>query len=175
MQFTDPMIAQRILQLLTLTGFPAGRLELEISERCLLADLDAAMATIASLKNAGIAIAVDDFGKGYLSLTQLQAVPFDRIKIDHQFILALEQGGASNALVQAVATLGKGLKLPITVEGVETAAIRDRLAGLGCENAQGWLYSKALTAREVRTGFGFAAPHRSRDETDMPQDRVAAG
>ncbi|MXO59094.1 EAL domain-containing protein [Altererythrobacter salegens] len=179
MQFNDPMIAERLLKVLTATGFPPARLELEISEKCLLTDLDAAMATVTSLKNVGIGIAVDDFGKGYLSLTQLQALPFDRIKIDHQFILSLEEGGTSNALVKAVATLGKGLKLPITVEGVENAEIRNHLADLGCENAQGWLYSKALTANEVRIGFGFSArkPPEGSKESDVlpPEGRLAAG
>ena len=83
-------------------------------------------------------------------------MPFDRIKIDRDFILSLSKDKASNALVAAVATLGKGLKLPITAEGVETAEIRQRLLGLGCDDAQGFLYSKALTAAEVKLGFGFS-------------------
>jgi EAL domain-containing protein (putative c-di-GMP-specific phosphodiesterase class I) len=146
MQFNDPHVAQRILQVVTMTGFPPARLELEISEKCLLADLDNALAAITSLKDAGIAITLDDFGQGYASITQLPDMPFDRIKIDRNFILSLENGDECDPLVQAVAVFGKGLKLPITAEGVETVAIRDRLAGLGCVDAQGWLFSKALTA-----------------------------
>jgi len=161
MQFVDPLVAQRILQVLTMTGFPPARLELEISERCLLTDLESALAVIGGLKNAGIAISIDDFGRGYISLAELEAMPFDRIKIDRDFILSLSQDRASNALVAAVATLGKGLKLPITAEGVETAEIRQRLLGLGCDDAQGFLYSKALTAAEVKLGFGF-------DKASMP-------
>ena len=156
MQFVDPLVAQRILQVLTMTGFPPARLELEISEKCLLTDLESALAVISGLKNAGIAISVDDFGRGYISLAELEAMPFDRIKIDRDFILSLSKDKASNALVAAVATLGKGLKLPITAEGVETAEIRQRLLGLGCDDAQGFLYSKALTAAEVKLGFGFS-------------------
>jgi EAL domain-containing protein (putative c-di-GMP-specific phosphodiesterase class I) len=156
MQFVDPLVAQRILQILTMTGFPPARLELEISEKSLLTDLESALAVIAGLKNAGIGISVDDFGRGYISLAEMEAMPFDRIKIDRDFILALSKDKASSALVAAVATLGKGLKLPITAEGVETAEIRQKLMGLGCNDAQGFLFSKALTAAEVKLGFGFS-------------------
>lgn len=176
MQFIDPLVAQRILQVLTLTGFPAARLELEISEKCLLNDLETALAVIHGLKNAGIGISVDDFGRGYISLAELEAMPFDRIKIDRDFILALGDDRAGNALVAAIATLGKGLKLPITAEGVETAEIRQRLSGLGCDDAQGFLFSKALTAAEVKLGFGFADPAIAATEaTPADVSRVARG
>ena len=176
MQFVDPLVAQRILQVLTMTGFPPARLELEISEKCLLSDLESALAVIGGLKNAGVAISVDDFGRGYISLAELGAMPFDRIKIDRDFILSLGDDRAAGALVAAVATLGKGLKLPITAEGVETAEIRERLLGLGCDDAQGFLFSKALTAAEVKLGFGFgdSSPPAGAGELDTAAQRGAA-
>ncbi|HSQ95022.1 MAG TPA: EAL domain-containing protein [Croceibacterium sp.] len=153
-QFADPLIAQRIMKVLSLTGFPPARLELEIMERSLLEDLDIALSTITSLKNAGISICVDDFGTGYASLTHLPSLPFDRIKIDREFIAAMLDEQKSDALVDALATLGKGLKLPITAEGVEAESLRSRLIDLGCSDAQGWLFGNELSAKEVILGFG---------------------
>ena len=153
-QFSDPLIAQRIMKVLSLTGFPPARLELEIMERSLLEDLGMALATITSLKNAGISVCVDDFGTGYASLTHLQALPFDRIKIDRGFIASMLGDQKGDALVEALATLGKGLKLPITAEGVEAEDLRAKLIELGCSDAQGWLFGNELSAKDVILGFG---------------------
>ncbi len=152
-QFNDPLLAQRILQLLALTGFPAARLELEIMEKSLLGDQSLALSTITSLRNSGISISVDDFGTGYALLTELKALPFDRIKLDRRFMRSLIDDQQCDALVRAVSSLGKGLKLPITAEGVESEAVHSKLAGLGCTDAQGWLFAEALSADEVALGF----------------------
>ena len=159
-QFNDPLIAARIMKILALTGFPPNRLELEIRERSLLQDQSLALAIITSLKNQGISIAVDDFGIGYASLTQLQSLPFDRMKIDRSLMASLLDDKQCDALVQAISGIGKGLKIPITAEGVESEAIQKKLHELGCDDAQGWLFSKALTADEVRLGF-LTAPRQS--------------
>ena len=143
-QFADPLIAQRIMKVLSLTCFPPARLE----------HLDVALSTITSLKNAGISICVDDFGTGYVSLTHLQSLPFDRIKIDREFIGSMLDEQKNDALVEALATLGKGLKLPITAEGVEAESLRSKLIDLGCSDAQGWLFGNELSAKEVILGFG---------------------
>ena len=153
-QFKDPLLAQRILKVLSVTGFPAARLELEIMERILLDDLDQALAVITSLKNSGVGVSVDDFGTGYASLAQLRSLPFDRIKIDRRFIASLLDDRHNDALVRAIATLGKGLKMPITAEGVETEPLRLKLVELGCSDAQGWDFSRALSAADVTLGFG---------------------
>ena len=153
-QFKDPLIAQRILKVLSVTGFPAARLELEIMERSLLEDLDQALSVITSLKNCGIGVSVDDFGTGYASLAKLKSLPFDRIKIDRRFIASLLDDQRSDALVRAIATLGKGLKMPITAEGVEAESLRSKLMELGCSDAQGWVFARALSASDVSRGFG---------------------
>ena len=88
-QFRDPQLAERIVQVLAETGFPARRLEVEITEGSLLEDRTQALTILESLRNHGIAIALDDFGTGYASLSQLHALPFDRIKIDRSFINSL--------------------------------------------------------------------------------------
>ncbi len=148
-QFKDPLLAQRLLRILMITAFPARRLELEIPESCLIGDREYALANIQSLQAQGIGIVIDDFGTGYASLTHLQTLPFDRIKIDHSFVRQLESDPQCDALVQAIATLGKGLSIPLSAEGIESATIQSRLEALGCADAQGWLFAKALSPEEV--------------------------
>jgi diguanylate cyclase (GGDEF)-like protein len=164
-QFKDPLLAQRLLRILMVTAFPARRLELEIPETCLINDREYALANIQSLQAQGISIVIDDFGTGYASLTHLQALPFDRIKIDHSFVKLLESDEQCEALVQAIATLGKGLSIPLSAEGIETAAIQSKLVALGCADAQGWLYAKALSPEQVVQMFSTVE--------DVPDGRVA--
>ena len=149
-QFKDPQLAPRILKLLTETGFPAGRLELEITESALLEARDLAVAAVESLKNSGVSISLDDFGTGYASLTQLKSLPFDRIKIDRSFVTALLTDDQSSAIVSTIAGLGQSLKLPITAEGVESEGVRERLEALGCSDGQGWLFGHAIPGDRVQ-------------------------
>jgi diguanylate cyclase (GGDEF)-like protein len=155
-QFKDPLLAQRLLRILLVTAFPARRLELEIPESCLINDREYSLANIQSLQAQGIGIVIDDFGTGYASLTHLQTLPFDRIKIDHSFVRLLETDIECDALVRAIATLGKGLSIPVSAEGIESAAIQAKLEGLGCADAQGWLYAKALSPEQVDQMFAEA-------------------
>jgi diguanylate cyclase (GGDEF)-like protein len=149
-QLKDPLLAQRVTKVLAETGFPAKRLELEITESALFDDLDLALTTIESLKNQGITISLDDFGTGYSSLTQLQALPFDRIKIDRSFVLSMTENEESAAIVCAIMSLAASLRLPVTAEGIETGAIHKSLQALGCAQGQGWLFGRALPASEAR-------------------------
>lgn len=150
-QFKDPLLAQRLLRILAVTNFPARRLDLEIPESCLIADRDYTLSNIQGLQAQGIGIVVDDFGTGYASLTHLRSLPFDRIKIDHSFVKLLESDEQCEALVQAIATLGKGLSIPLSAEGIETTSIQSKLVALGCADAQGWLFAKALSSDQVDT------------------------
>ncbi len=152
-QFRDPQLAARITKLLTETGFPAARLEIEITESSLLEDHENALAIIESLKNQGIRISLDDFGTGYATLTQLRAIPFDRIKIDKSFVSTMLTDSQSDAIVETISSLGRSLRLPITAEGVESDAIRRRLVDLGCSDAQGWLFGRAIPAENVQDYF----------------------
>jgi EAL domain-containing protein (putative c-di-GMP-specific phosphodiesterase class I) len=157
-QFKDPILAQRLLKLVKETGFPCQRLELEITECAIMDDAASALATITSLKNQGIRISLDDFGTGYASLSQLRALPFDRIKIDRTFIGALLGDEQSNAIVHSIVTLGKSLRLPITAEGIETSQIYARVRELGCTDAQGWLFGKAMSIGDVEGILARTAP-----------------
>ena len=152
-QFRDPQLAERIVQLLTETGFPARRLEVEITEGSLLEDRAQALTILQSLRNHGIAIALDDFGTGYASLSQLHSLPFDRIKIDRSFINSLAENEQAAAIVQTIAALGKTLSVPITAEGVETDSIRQQMAALGCTDAQGWHFGRAVSGHIASMQF----------------------
>lgn len=155
-QFKDPLLAKRILKLLQQTGFPAERLEVEITESTIVEDRSTAITIINSLKKAGVRIALDDFGTGYASLSQLNELPFDRIKIDKSFIAGIRDNHQNMAIVEAITALGKSLSLPVTAEGVEQQDIRDALIALGCSDAQGWLFGQAMSGDDVARSFPVA-------------------
>lgn len=149
-QLRDAWLAQKIIKVLTETGFPANRLEIEITESALFDNLALAQSIVGSLKNQGVRLALDDFGTGYSSLAHLRALPFDRIKIDKSFVMSLNASADSAAIVNAIISLGESLNLPITAEGVEDSAIEARLRAAGCAKAQGWHYGKPLSVSSVR-------------------------
>ena len=111
-QFTDSWLAQKIVRLLAETGFPAERLVVEVTESSLFADIDLARTIVPSLKNQGIALALDDFGSGFSSLSHLRALPFDKIKIDRSFVASIGKDRQSAAIVRAVTTLAQALDVP---------------------------------------------------------------
>ena len=150
-QFRDAALAEQIMKVLAATGFPAHRLEIEITEGSLLEDREQFSTIIQSLKNVGISISLDDFGTGYASLAQLHMLPVDRIKIDKSFIATLVKSEQTAAIVTTIANLGHTLNVPITAEGVESEHIRNELKKFGCSEAQGWLFGRAVSADTVRT------------------------
>lgn len=149
-QLKDPWLAQKIVKLLVETGFPANRLEVEITESSLFKNLSLAQSIVGSLKNQGIQIALDDFGTGYSSLAHLRALPFDRIKIDRSFVSSMMENTESAAIVSAIAGLGASLDVPITAEGIEDSAIIEKLAALGCTKGQGWHFGQPLSIDQTR-------------------------
>jgi diguanylate cyclase (GGDEF)-like protein len=153
-QLKDPWLAQKIVKLLVETGFPANRLEVEITESSLFKNLSLAQSIVGSLKNQGIRIALDDFGTGYSSLAHLRALPFDRIKIDRSFVSSMLDNAESAAIVSAIAGLGASLDVPITAEGIEDDKIIEKLVALGCSKGQGWHFGQPMTIEQVRTLLG---------------------
>ncbi len=154
-QFRDAHLATRILKMLAETNFPASRLEVEITETSFLEDRVTALTIVESLKNMGVTISLDDFGTGYASLSQLQSLPFDRLKIDKSFVASLLENSQSDAIVSTILSLGRALKLPITAEGIEDSRTRDRLTRLGCSDGQGWLFGKAVSGDMVRASLNI--------------------
>ncbi len=149
-QLRDPWFAQKLLKMLSEAGFPAARFEIEITESCLHENLGAVRTIITTLKNQGIRISLDDFGTGYSSLSQLRTLPFDRLKIDRSFVNDISADGGPSELVEAIVSLGRGLSLPVTAEGVESAAILAALRTIGPLKGQGYLYGMPEDAAATR-------------------------
>jgi diguanylate cyclase (GGDEF)-like protein len=149
-QLKDPWLAQKVVKLLVETGFPPERLEIEITERALFENLELARSIILSLKNQGVRLALDDFGTGASSIANLRALPFDRIKVDRSFVLAINDDVENAAMVRAIATLGGSLGVPVTAAGIETAAIEARMRDLKIREGQGWHFGKPMTVAQVR-------------------------
>ncbi len=163
-QLKDPWLAQKIVKLLVETGFPASRLEVEITESSLFKNLSLAQSIVGSLKNQGIQIALDDFGTGYSSLAHLRALPFDRIKIDRSFVSTMLDNTESAAIVGAITGLGASLSVPITAEGIENEALVAKLLSLGCTKGQGWFYGQPLSvdqANALLAGKGLLLARKS--------------
>ena len=148
-QIQDEWLAPGILAVLSETGFPPHRLEVELTEHALVTDLPAAKHVISSLKSVGIKIALDDFGTGYSSLCYLSELPFDKIKIDRSFIKTMHDREESAKIVNAIVGLGRKPRLPTIAEGVETEREAEFLRDIGCPIAQGFLYSTPVPATEL--------------------------
>jgi diguanylate cyclase (GGDEF)-like protein len=159
-QFRSGAFALKILSVLTASGLPASRLELEITEAVLIRDDEAALAILHQLRAIGVRIALDDFGTGYSSLSYLHKFPFDKIKIDRCFINAIAGAGGTSSIVKAVVDIAAARSMITTAEGVETEQQRDMLRALGCSEMQGWLFSAAKTGAEIRQLF-FAHQEKS--------------
>lgn len=141
-----------VAELLLRYRLPAGSVELEITETCLMEDVQAAAKHLLRLRQAGALIAIDDFGTGYSSLSYLRSLPLDKIKIDKSFVRDLKPEPASEgdtAIVRAIIQLARNLDLQVIAEGVETREQERYLIDQGCDEGQGYLYSKPLPAREL--------------------------
>jgi EAL domain-containing protein (putative c-di-GMP-specific phosphodiesterase class I) len=142
--FRQRDFVEGIEQILKQTGMDPTLLELEITEGVLMQNVDATMVALNRLKALGVRLAIDDFGTGYSSLSYLQRFPIDVLKIDQSFIRGLSRDSNDAALVSAIISLGKSLKLTVIAEGVETLEQLNFLKALQCEEGQGYYFSKAV-------------------------------
>ncbi|MFT3978558.1 MAG: EAL domain-containing protein [Sphingomonas bacterium] len=149
-QLRDPWVAQKVIRLLTELGYPAARLEIELTEGALMDPHGIAPSIIESLKAQGVRVALDDFGTGVSSLTHLRALPFDRIKIDHKIVTGICAEPARAEIVDAIVRLGESLSLPVTAEGVENGAIAERLRAMRCPTGQGHLFGQPMNLMQTR-------------------------
>jgi diguanylate cyclase (GGDEF)-like protein len=140
-QFSTPNLFGLIESTLAKTKLAPHRLELEITERVFMEDSEKTLSTLHRLKELGVRIAMDDFGTGYSSLSYLRSFPFDKIKVDRAFVSDLAEGTEHVVIVQAVVSIARALGMTTTAEGVETPGQRDFLKALGCDEAQGYLFS----------------------------------
>jgi EAL domain-containing protein (putative c-di-GMP-specific phosphodiesterase class I) len=146
-------LAIRIAAALATSGLRPDRLELEITEAVLIRDDEAALAILHQLRGIGVRIALDDFGTGYSSLSYLRRFPFDKIKIDRCFVSDIDAADGSSSIVRAVVNIATALDMTTVAEGVETEAQRTLLRELGCTEMQGYLFSAAKPAAEVKKLF----------------------
>ena len=149
LQLRDPRLPAAISQVLEETGFPGGRLELEVTESALIGDICLARTLLDQLKKLGVRLALDDFGTGYASLMSLRALPFDKLKIDASFVGAMAYDPESSKIVSAVIGLCQSLGLTSVAEGVETEEIAGLLRQLGCDIGQGWLFGRPVPSEEI--------------------------
>jgi EAL domain-containing protein (putative c-di-GMP-specific phosphodiesterase class I) len=124
-------------------------LELEITESAIMADADRALDTLLRLHDMGVRLSIDDFGTGYSSLAYLKNLPVDEIKIDKSFILSMARNEDDAFIPQSVIDLGHNLGMQVVAEGVETERILERLAAMGCDQAQGYHLSRPLPPDEI--------------------------
>jgi diguanylate cyclase (GGDEF)-like protein len=158
--------ADDVRSALASSGIRPSLLTLELTETTLMRDVTAAGAALKAIKALGVRIAIDDFGTGYASLSQLQRLPVDILKIDRSFVAALGDGGQSRELLQAILGVGEALSLTVVAEGIEEAEQMATLEEMGCEMAQGFLMGKPGPAEEIesitaaRAGGAFSSPSR---------------
>ncbi|MBX9650410.1 MAG: EAL domain-containing protein [Xanthobacteraceae bacterium] len=156
-QFKSETLPLKVAAVLAETGLDPRRLELEITEAVLIADDDAALAALNQLRALGVHIALDDFGTGYSSLQYLQRFPFDKIKIDRSFVKEVVRNSSSASIIRAVVSIAADRNMITTAEGVETLQQRETVQNLGCTQMQGYLFSAARPAHEIRVLLAASA------------------
>ena len=151
-QFRQPGLVNMVETVLRDSGLEAKCLELEITESMLVHDTEKFIETLHALKALGVSLAIDDFGTGYSSMAYLKHFPIDRLKIDKAFVDDLEAEPANLAILRAIVALGQSLGLKVIAEGVETQYQYDYLRSIGCDEFQGYFFSRPVTA-EVLEGM----------------------
>lgn len=152
---SDPTLVDCVARLLAATGTPARRLQLEITEDFLMADLDGARVVLERLRSLGVAISIDDYGTGYSSLAYLRDLPVDELKLDRSFVSPIMHDERAAAIVRSTIELAHSLGLRMVAEGIEDAETWHRLLAMGCDVGQGFL-------------FGHPQPSAVLDESARP-------
>jgi diguanylate cyclase (GGDEF)-like protein len=160
LQFRRSDFVEVVERILAETDFNANRLELELTESTLLGNLDTAELSMLRLKAIGVRFALDDFGTGYSSLAYLRRFPFDKLKIDSSFVGSIEKAPDAAAIVHAVVSLGRGLGMKVTAEGVETAEQHLFLRAAGVHSMQGYRFGKPGTASDINARLAHPDDYR---------------
>lgn len=151
-QLQQKKFTEMVLDILRETGLDATCLELEITETSIMQKAQAVADLAMRLRDSGVRISIDDFGTGYSSLSYLKHIPIDKIKIDRSFVHDMLDDTEDETITEAIVRLGQSLRLRVIAEGVESRAQMEKLLSLGCHEAQGYLYSQAVSA-DVFQGF----------------------
>ena len=153
MQFRDQGFIAAVRRALADYALPPALLELEVTESVIIAGFEQVKATLDELGKLGLRFSIDDFGTGYSSLAYLKRLPVHKLKIDRSFVMELPDDANSRAIAEAIVGLAHGLNLQVIAEGVETAQQEEYLRGRGCEEAQGYLFSKPLAVADFATRY----------------------
>lgn len=148
-QFRTCDLVSLVQQVLRDTGLHPGALELELTESMLMHDVKRVQQVLTGLRGLGVSLAVDDFGTGFSSLNYLKSFPLDALKIDRSFVTDIEQGANDEAIVRAIIALAHSLNLRVVAEGVETAAQMRYLLKQGCDEVQGYYFSRPQTLDQI--------------------------
>jgi len=143
-QFLDPHLTEVVTEALQESRLPANQLEIELTETTAMADYDHSRKAFFKLRDLGVSIAIDDFGTGYASMSYLRKLPFDKLKIDREFVTNVQANPQSQAICNALIALSKGLDLKVLAEGTETLAEVQYLSSRGCDLFQGYFFSRPV-------------------------------
>ncbi len=154
----DAGFPDEVAELLERFGVPVNLLEFEITENAIVSDPWRTQAVLERLGEMGVRLSIDDFGTGYSSLGYLKRLPIDEIKIDRSFVASMASSPDDAVIVRSTIDLGRNLGLQVVAEGVETADVLHRLAGLGCDLAQGFYLSKPVPAAELASWLDAVPP-----------------
>ena len=148
-QFRDPALPDYLEAVLAEHGIRPGSLELELTETSAMSDVEGTSAVMARVRALGVSIAIDDFGTGYSSMSHLRTMPFDRLKIDREFVHDVATNGDHRAICGALIALARELKLEVLAEGAETSSEVETLRGQGCRVFQGFYFHRPMPAAAV--------------------------
>ena len=148
-QLTDPDFHHQVRQILSRTGLPASRLELEITESLMVSPTQETLDRLEALRDLGVRMAVDDFGTGYSTLSYLKDLPIDRLKVDRSFVRGMPDQPRLLAVTRAILALGKNLGFEVLAEGIETEHERRELLAEGCLQGQGFLFGRPVPAEQI--------------------------
>lgn len=165
-QFLRPQTVQLILDAIDAHSIDARLLEVELTETTMVENRELTLKLLEEFRAAGVTTAIDDFGAGFTSLSYLKTLPFDRIKIDREFIRDVDQSSKANAICKSLIELGRGLEIEVLAEGTETAEEVERLRDLGCSLFQGYYFGRPVPAEQFADAIVAA-------ETTMQMHRPA--
>ncbi|MEK6742782.1 MAG: EAL domain-containing protein [Nitrospirota bacterium] len=148
-QFTHNAITDTVLRAINMAQIHPGLLELELTESMVMNNAESTIASLRELKSIGVHLSLDDFGTGYSSLSRLKDLPLSTLKLDQSFVNAITRDRSNAAISRAIIALSHNLDLRVTAEGVETTDQLEFLRGLGCDEVQGYLFSRPLPAADM--------------------------
>lgn len=148
-QLRNPEFPVKLGEILEDTGFPPGRLELEVTETCLVLDPVVAERTLEVIRGFGVRISLDDFGTGYASIGFLRQFRFEKLKLDRSLVVQASEDDGSRAMMLSSIAVARALGMGVTAEGVETEPQADLVRAAGCDRIQGWLYYRAMPAGDI--------------------------